>query len=289
MMRVALFLATNLGVMLVASVVFRVFGIDQMVGGGMTSALIYAALFGMTGSIISLFMSKSMAKRSSGAQIIEQPSNETEEWLVDTTRRLSEKAGIGMPDVAIFPAQEPNAFATGWNKNDALMAVSVGLLRNMDRDEVEAVIGHEIGHIANGDMVTLALVQGVVNTFVIFFARLIGQFVDRALFRGDGYGFGYFISYMVAQVVLGFLANAIVMWFSRFREFRADTAGAQLAGRAKMIAALEALQRPSKEPTELPDTLVAFAINGGMPAGIRKLFMSHPPLEERIAALRAAG
>ena len=288
MMRIALFLATNFGVMLIASVVFRILGIDQMVGGGMTASLIYCAMFGMAGSFISLLMSKSMAKRSSNAQVIEQPRNETEQWLVDTTARLSEKAGIGMPEVAIFPSPQPNAFATGWQKNNALMAVSVGLLNNMSRDEVEAVIGHEIGHIANGDMITLALVQGIVNTFVIFFARIIGQTVDRALFRGNGYGMGYFISYYAAQIVLGFLANAIVMWFSRFREFRADIAGAELAGRDKMIAALEALKGPSQNPSEMPDTLVAFGISGGMPEGLRKLFTSHPPLDERINALRNA-
>ena len=289
MMRIALFLATNLGVMLIASVVLRLLGVDQMVNGGMTASLIYCAVFGMTGSIISLFMSKGMAKRSSGAEVIETPRNETEQWLLDTTARLSEKAGIDTPEVAIFPSPQPNAFATGWNKNAALMAVSVGLLNNMNRDEVEAVIGHELGHIANGDMVTLALVQGIVNTFVIFFARIIGQTVDRALFRGNGYGMGYYISYMAAQFVLGFLASAIVMWFSRFREFRADVAGAELAGREKMIAALQALKGPSDQPSEMPDTLVAFGINGGLAEGMRKLFMSHPPLDERINALRNAG
>jgi len=216
----AIFMATNLGVMLVASIIMRVFGIDQMVGGGMTASLIYCACFGMIGSFISLFMSKGMAKRSSQAQVIENPQNETEQWLVDTTKRISEKAGIGMPEVAIFPSPEPNAFATGWKRNDALMAVSVGLLNTMNRDEVEGVIAHEIGHIANGDMITMALVQGVMNTFVIFFARIIGRTVDQALFRGNGYGIGYFITYMLAQVVLGFVANAIVMWFSRFREYR---------------------------------------------------------------------
>jgi len=286
MMRIALFLATNLGVMLVASVVFRLLGIDQLVGGGMTASLIYCAMFGMMGSIISLFMSKGMAKRSSGAQVIDNPQNETEQWLVDTTTRLSEKAGIDTPEVAIFPSPEPNAFATGWNRNDALMAVSVGLLNNMNRDEVEAVIGHEIGHIANGDMITLALVQGIVNTFVIFFARIIGQTVDRAVFRGSG--MGYFISYYAAQIILGFLASAIVMWFSRFREYRADIAGAELAGRHNMIAALEALKGPSTQPSEMPDTLVAFGISGGMPQGLRKLFTSHPPLDDRINALRNA-
>lgn len=285
-MRIALFMATNLGVMLVAGIVMRIFGIDQMVGGGMAASLIYCALFGFVGSFISLIMSKGMAKRSSQAQVIENPQNETEQWLVDTTKRISEQAGIGMPEVAIFPSQEPNAFATGWKRNDALMAVSVGLLNTMNRDEVEGVIAHEIGHIANGDMITMALVQGVMNTFVVFFARIIGRTVDQALFKGRG--FSYFIVYMLAQVVLGFIANAITMWFSRFREYRADSSAAELAGKEKMIAALEKLKGPSAQPSEMPDTLVAFGINGGMPAGIRALFRSHPTLDDRINALRNA-
>ncbi len=288
MMRMAMFMATNLGVMLVAGIVMSIFGIDQMVGGGMAASLIYCALFGFVGSFISLIMSKGMAKRSSQAQVIENPQNETEQWLVDTTKRISEQAGIGMPEVAIFPSQEPNAFATGWKRNDALMAVSVGLLNTMNRDEVEGVIAHEIGHIANGDMITMALVQGVMNTFVVFFARIIGRTVDQALFRGNGYGIGYFITYMLAQVVLGFVANAISMWFSRFREYRADSSAAELAGREKMIAALEKLKGPSAQPSQMPDTLVAFGINGGMPAGIRALFRSHPTLDDRINALRNA-
>jgi len=290
MMRMAMFLGTNMAVMLIASIVMRVFGIDQMVGGGMYASLIYCACFGMIGSFISLFMSKGMAKRSSQAQVIENPQNETEQWLFDTTKRLSEKAGIDMPEVAIFPSQEPNAFATGWNRNNALMAVSVGLLNTMNKDEVEAVIGHEIGHIANGDMITMALAQGIVNTFVIFFARIIGQTVDQAISggRSNGRGIAYFITYMVAQVVLGFLANALVMWFSRYREFRADASAADLAGRDKMIAALEKLKGPSAQPSQMPDTLVAFSINGGIPAGLRKFFTSHPPLDARINALRNA-
>ena len=288
MMRMAMFMATNLGVMLVAGIVMSIFGIDQMVGGGMAASLIYCALFGFVGSFISLIMSKGMAKRSSQAQVIENPQNETEQWLVDTTKRISEQAGIGMPEVAIFPSQEPNAFATGWKRNDALMAVSVGLLNTMNRDEVEGVIAHEIGHIATGDMITMALVQGVMNTFVVFFARIIGRTVDQALFRGNGYGIGYFITYMLAQVVLGFVANAISMWFSRFREYRADSSAAELAGREKMIAALEKLKGPSAQPSQMPDTLVAFGINGGMPAGIRALFRSHPTLDDRINALRNA-
>jgi len=288
MMRIALFMATNLGVMLVASVIFRVLGLDQAMGTNTTGMLIYCALFGMVGSMVSLFMSKGMAKRSSGAQVIETPRNQQEQWLFDTTARLADKAGIDMPEIAIFPSPQPNAFATGWNRNAALVAVSEGLLQSMKPNEVEAVIGHEIGHVANGDMITLALVQGVVNTFVIFFARIIGQTVDRAVFRGNGYGMGYFISYMAAQFLLGFLASAIVMWFSRFREFRADTSGAEFAGRENMIAALEALKGPSHQESEMPETLVAFGISGGLATGFRKLFLSHPPLDERIVALRNA-
>lgn len=289
MMRIVLFLATNLGVMMVASIIFRLLGLDQAIGTSTTGMLIYCALFGMVGSMVSLFMSKGMAKRSAGAQVIDTPRNQQEQWLMDTTARLAEKAGIDMPEVAIFPSPQPNAFATGWNKNDALVAVSEGLLQSMQPNEVEAVIGHEIGHVANGDMVTLALVQGVVNTFVLFFARIIGQIVDRNVFRGNGYGMGYFISYMAAQFLLGFLASAIVMWFSRFREFRADDAGAEFAGRENMIAALQALKGPSQQETEMPESLVAFGISGGLASGFRKLFMSHPPLDERIEALRNGG
>ena len=292
MLRIGMFLATNLAVMMVASIVFRLFGIDQMVGGGMTASLIYCALFGMMGSFISLFMSKSMAKRGSGARVIEAPSNGTEQWLLDTTRRHADAAGIDMPEVAIFPSPQPNAFATGWNRNAALVAVSEGLLRSMRKEEVEAVIGHEIGHVANGDMITLALVQGIMNTFVIFFARMVGQFVDNALSggrsRGYGGGIGYFLSYYAAQLVFGIVASVVVAWFSRFREFRADIAGAQLAGRDNMIAALEALKVPSQEANDMPDTLVAFGITSGFSAGLQKLTASHPPLDARINALRTA-
>lgn len=293
MLRIGMFLATNFAVMLVASVIFRLFGIDQMVGGGMTASLIYCALFGMMGSIISLFMSKSMAKRGSGAQVIESPRNSTEQWLLDTTRRQSEAAGIDMPEVAIFPSPQPNAFATGWNKNAALVAVSEGLLRSMSKEEVEAVIGHEIGHVANGDMITLALVQGIMNTFVLFFARIVGQMIDSALSggrsRGYGHGMGYMLGYYAAQFVFGIVASVVVAWFSRFREFRADIAGAQLAGRENMIAALEALKGPSREPSDMPDTLTAFGISGNaFSAGLQKLTASHPPLDDRINALRTA-
>lgn len=293
MLRIGMFLATNFAVMLVASIVFRIFGIDQMVGGGMTASLVYCALFGMMGSFISLFMSKSMAKRGSGAQVIESPRNNTEQWLLDTTRRQAEAMGIDMPEVAIFPSPQPNAFATGWNKNAALVAVSEGLLRSMTKEEVEAVIGHEIGHVANGDMITLALVQGIMNTFVIFFARIVGQLIDSALSggrnRGYGGGIGYMLGYYGAQFVFGIVASVVVAWFSRFREYRADIAGAQLAGRENMIAALEALKGPSHERSDMPDTLTAFAISGaGFSAGLARLTASHPPLDDRINALRTA-
>lgn len=294
MLRIGMFLATNFAVMLVASVIFRIFGIDQMVGGGMTASLIYCAIFGMMGSFISLFMSKSMAKRGSGAQVIETPRTDTEQWIVDTTKRQAEAAGIKMPEVAIFPSPQPNAFATGWNKNAALVAVSEGLLRTMSKEEVEAVIGHEIGHVANGDMITLALVQGVMNTFVIFFARIAGQIIDSALSGGrnsSGYGrgIGYMVGYYGGQFLFGILASVVVAWFSRFREFRADIAGAQLAGRENMIAALEALKGPSHDEPDMPDTLTAFAISGGgLKAGLAKLRSTHPPLDVRIEALRTA-
>jgi heat shock protein HtpX len=248
-----------------------------------------AGIMGMAGSFISLMMSKSMAQRAVGAQIIETPRNQTEAWLVQTIRTQAQQAGIGMPDVAIFDSPAPNAFATGADKNNALVAVSTGLLSNMNQDEVEAVLGHEMTHVSNGDMVTMALLQGVVNTFVIVFAHVLAGILDRG--RNDnGYsrpGIGYYVGYMVAQTVLGFLATMIVMWFSRQREFRADAGGAGLAGRPKMIAALQALQRVA-EPSHLPDRLQAFGINGGLAGDLKKLFMSHPPLAERIAALQAA-
>ena len=230
-------------------------------------------------------MSKWVAKRSTGAQVIEQPSNATEKWLLDTVRRQAEKAGIGMPEVAIFNSPSPNAFATGARRNASLVAVSTGLLNAMDKDEVEAVLAHEISHVANGDMITLALIQGVVNTFVIFFARIIGHFVDRVILKNErGHGIGFMVATIVAELVLGILASTIVMWFSRQREFRADAGGASLAGRQKMISALERLKQGVTEP--LPDRLAAFGIAGGMGGGLKKLFMSHPPLDERIEALR---
>jgi heat shock protein HtpX len=288
MLRIALFLATNVAIMVVLTVVMaiisNVFGIQL---GGYNRMLVISAVIGFSGALISLFMSKMMAKRSMGVQIIEQPSNPTEQWLVSTVAAQAKQAGIGMPEVGIFHAPDPNAFATGWNRNAALVAVSTGLLENMNQDEVEAVLAHEISHVANGDMVTMTLIQGVVNTFVYFFAMIIGRFVDRVVFKNEeGVGFGYYITQMIAQIVLSFLASIIVMWFSRWREFRADAGGARLAGREKMIAALQRL-KAAHEPAALPAEMAAFGIHGG--EGIKKLFMSHPPLDERIEALRRAG
>jgi heat shock protein HtpX len=290
MKRIVLFLATNLAVMVVLSIVVRLLGLDRYLTGtgGLGGLLAFAAVFGFGGAFISLAMSKWMAKRSMGVEVITQPRDATEQWLVSTVRAQAEQAGIGMPEVGIFASPEPNAFATGANRNNALVAVSTGLLQRMDRGEVEAVLGHEISHVANGDMVTLTLIQGVVNTFVIFLARVIGNIVDRALSRDDregGTGPAYFITVIVAEIALGILASMIVMWFSRQREFRADAGGARLAGRNSMIAALERLKAAHGEP--LPQKMAAFGISGG--AGISRLFMSHPPLEERIAALRANG
>ncbi|MFO7276262.1 MAG: protease HtpX [Pseudomonadota bacterium] len=290
MKRVVLFLATNLAIIVVLSVVARLLGLDAYLeaqGGSLTGLLVFAAFFGFSGSLISLAMSKWMAKRAMGVRVIEQPTNATEQWLVETVRRQAQAAGIGMPEVGIFDSPEPNAFATGARRDNALVAVSTGLLRRMNEKEVEAVLGHEVSHIANGDMVTLTLIQGVVNTFVIFFARIIGTVVDRAIFRSeDGRGPGYFIAVIFAEIVLGILASIIVLWFSRQREFRADRGGARLAGRENMISALERL-RATHQP--LPQQFAAFGIaSGSVAGGLRRLFMSHPPLEERIAALRTA-
>jgi heat shock protein HtpX len=286
-MRILLFLATNLAVVLLASVTFRVLGLEQLmyqhgVGINLTGMLIFAAVFGMGGSFISLLMSKWIAKRSTQAQVIDQPRTQTERWLVDTVTQLAQEAKIGMPEVAVFHSPQPNAFATGASKNSALVAVSSGLLETMRPDEVRAVLGHEIGHVANGDMVTLTLIQGVLNTFVIFFARIIGSLWDR----DNRNGMGSFVVTMIAQVVLGIGASMIVMWFSRYREFRADAAGAQLAGRNNMIGALERLKAATQMPETMPDTLVAFGISSGIRRGFSALFASHPPLDERIAALR---
>jgi len=287
--RILLFLATNAAILVVISIVFRLLGLDGILAQNgvdldLQALLIYSAIIGFSGSLISLFMSKFMAKRSMGVHLIEQPQNQAERWLVDTVTRQAQQAGIGMPEVGIFEGA-PNAFATGWNRNDALVAVSTGLLRSMNEDEVEAVLAHEISHVANGDMVTLTLIQGVVNTFVVFLSRVIGHVVDRVILKNErGHGIGFFITSMIAQVVLSFLASAIVMWFSRWREFRADAGGANLAGRDKMISALQRLQQ-AHDPEPLPDEMAAFGISGG---GLKELFASHPPLEKRIEALRNA-
>ena len=292
MKRVLLFVATNVAVLLVISVTFQLLGIDSMLeesgGINMTALLVMAAIIGMGGSFISLLMSKWMAKRATGAQVIEQPRTPTERWLVETVQHQARAAGIGMPEVAIYDAPEMNAFATGFNRNSALVAVSTGLLNSMRREEVEAVLGHEVSHVANGDMVTLTLIQGVVNTFVIVLSRVIGHVVDKVVFKTErGYGPAFYVTSIVAQLVLGILASMIVMWFSRQREFRADAGGAHLAGTGAMVGALERLAAGHSAP--LPDQMAAFGISGGMGDGLKRLFMSHPPIEERIAALRARG
>jgi len=290
MKRVLLFIATNIAILLVLSMVLQLFGFEGYLaqnGLDMGQLLLFCAVFGMGGSFLSLAMSKWIAKRAVGARVITDAKDPTSHWLVATVQRLARQANIGMPEVAVFDSPEPNAFATGASRNNALVAVSAGLLRNMDKDEVEAVLGHEITHVANGDMVTLTLIQGVLNTFVLFLARVVGYAIDKAVFRNerDGVGFGYFVTVIVAQIVFGILASIIVMWFSRQREFRADASGARLAGREKMIAALEALKRPA-DPQGLPEQVAAFGISGGR-SRWGQLFMSHPPLDQRIAALRS--
>lgn len=290
MLRILLFLGTNIAIMLVLSISMSILGVDTMLeqqGGGLnlTGLLIISAAFGMGGSLISLAMSKWLAKKSMGVQLIENPTNQQEQWLLSTVEMQAREAGIGMPEVGIFNSPQPNAFATGMSKNSALVAVSSGLLSNMTQDEVEAVLGHEVSHVANGDMVTLTLIQGVVNTFVIFFSRIIGHLIDRVVFKIErGHGPGYWIGVFFVQMILSVLASTIVMWFSRRREFKADEGGAYLAGREKMISALRRLQQASN-PEPLPDEMAAFGISGGKVDGFKKLFMSHPPLEERIAAL----
>lgn len=291
MMRLALFLSTNVAVLVLISIVFNLLGLEGIlqqngVDLDLTALLIFSGVIGMSGSFISLAISKWMAKRSMGVRVIENPSSRAEQWLVATVRQQAERANIGMPEVGIFDSPQPNAFATGMSKNNALVAVSTGLLNNMEQGEVEAVLAHEVSHVANGDMITMSLIQGVVNTFVIFFSRIIGHFIDRVILKNErGHGIGFFISSMIAQVVLGILASAIVMWFSRWREFHADEGGATLASREKMIAALRRLQAVHN-PKDLPDEMAAFGIAGGLGDGIKKLFMTHPPLEERIAALQ---
>lgn len=288
--RVALFIATNLAVVLVLSIVLRLLGVDRMLeesGAGINyeGLLILSVVFGFGGSFISLAMSKWMARRATGARVIESPSNPTESWLVGTVQRLSQQAGIDMPEIAVYHAPDMNAFATGARRNSALVAVSTGLLQGMKKDEVEAVLAHEISHVANGDMVTLALVQGVVNTFVIFLSRVIGHLIDRVVLKNErGYGIGYFASVIVAQIVLGILASVIVMWVSRWREFRADAGSAKLNGKQPMISALSRLDQ--RGPAQLPESLEAFGISGRVGRGLKRLLMSHPPIPERIAALQ---
>ena len=293
MKRIFLFLATNIAIMLVITIMIHIFGLGQILDEqgldvDLTSLLMLSAVVGMTGSIISLALSKSMAKHTTGAYVIEQPRNEQEQWLFNTVQRQANAAGIGMPEVAIYDAPDINAFATGMFRNDALVAVSTGLLQGMTRDEAEAVLAHEVSHVANGDMVTLALIQGVINTFVFFLSRVIGHIIDRAIFKTErGHGPAYWFTTIIAQLVLGILASAIVMWFSRHREYRADAGAASLEGKQKMIGALERLQKSANQP-HLPEQLEAFGISGGMAAGLKSLFMSHPPLADRIEALRSA-
>ena len=291
-MRILLFLATNLAVLVLVSVIFNLLGLEGILTNNgvdlnLSSLLVFCGLFGMSGSLISLLLSKFMAKRGTGTRIIESPQNKDEEWLLTTVASLANNAGIGMPEVGVFPSDSANAFATGWNRNNALVAVSTGLLRRFDEREVRAVLAHEIGHVANGDMITMSLIQGVVNTFVMFFARIIGHTVDRVVFKTErGYGIGYYLVTIVAEIVLGILASMIVMWFSRFREYRADAAGAQLAGSAGMIAALQRLKAEQGLPEDLPGELTAFGIRPGKAGNIAALLRSHPPLDDRILALR---
>ena len=293
-MRILLFLATNLAVLVLVSVIFNLLGLEGILTNNgvdlnLSSLLVFCGLFGMSGSLISLLLSKFMAKRGTGTRIIESPQNKDEEWLLTTVASLANDAGIGMPEVGVFPSDSANAFATGWNRNNALVAVSTGLLRRFDEREVRAVLAHEIGHVANGDMITLSLIQGVVNTFVMFFARIIGHTVDRVVFKTErGYGIGYYIITIVAEIVLGILASMIVMWFSRYREYRADAAGAQLAGSAGMIAALQRLKAEQGLPEDLPGELTAFGIRPGKAGNLAALLRSHPPLDDRILALQRA-
>ena len=286
MLRIGLFLATNIAIMALIAIIFQVLGLESTLAENrvdlnLQALLVLSGVIGFGGSIISLLMSKWLAKKTMGVHLIESPSNEIESWLVGTVQRQAQQAGIGMPEVGIFDSPSPNAFATGANRNSALVAVSTGLLQSMNRQEVEAVLGHEVSHVSNGDMVTMTLIQGVVNTFVVFFSRIVGHFIDRVVFKTErGYGPGYYIGSIVAQILFGLLANIIVAWFSRRREFRADAGGANLSSKRQMADALRALQRVH-EPEPLPNEMAAFGINGGL----KSLFSTHPPLEERIAAL----
>lgn len=294
MLRLGLFLGTNVAVLVLFAVVFQLLGLENYLAqlgyqGNFVGLLVMCGIFGFAGSFISLLMSKTIAKMGTGTRIIDQPRTPEENWLMETIADLARRADIGMPEVGIFAAQQSNAFATGWNKNNALVAVSEGLLHRFNRDEVRAVLAHEIGHVANGDMITLSLIQGVLNTFVMFFARILGTIIDKAVFKNErGYGIGYFMTVIVLQILLGILASMIVMWFSRWREFRADAAGAHLAGRESMIRALQKLQAETEAhvANQMPDTMKAFAISAGWKQSVSRLFMTHPPLEERIETLR---
>ena len=294
MYRIGLFLLTNIAIIVVASISLRLLGVESILANNgvdldLGSLLAFCAVFGFAGAFVSLLLSKFMAKRFTGIRLISQPQTEQERWLLQNITTLSKKAGIGMPEVGIFPAQQSNAFATGWNRNNALVGVSQGLLDRFTEDEARAVLAHEIGHVANGDMITLALIQGVVNTFVMFAARVIGFFVDRVVLKNNrGLGRGYWITTIVAEIILAIAASTIVMWFSRQREFRADAAGAQLAGRGAMVAALEKLRTETQSQVEnqMPNTMTAFGISSGWKRKPSKLFMTHPPLEERIQALK---
>ena len=289
MLRIGLFLLTNLAVLVVASITLNLLGVGHYMnaqGLNLTSLLIFCGVFGFSGALVSLFISKWVAKRTARVHVIDSPRTAEERWLLETVQDLAQKAGIGMPEVGIFPAQQSNAFATGWNKNSALVAVSAGMLQRFNKDEIRAVMGHEIGHVANGDMVTLALIQGVINTFVMFFARIIGYTVDRVIFKNEnGHGFGFYIATIASEIILAFLANMIVAWFSRQREFRADHAGATLADRQGMINALRRLKSEAELPNQMPDTLVAFGITSGTKQKLQALFTTHPPLDVRIATL----
>ncbi len=293
MMRIGLFLATNAAILVLISIVFQVFGIEGILDSNgidlnFNALLVMSAVIGFSGSFISLAISKWSAKKSMGVHVIETAKNQDEQWLISTVQRQAEQAGIGMPEVGVFESPQPNAFATGINRNNALVAVSTGLLQHMTKDEVEAVLAHEVSHVSNGDMITMGLMQGVINTFVIFLSRVIGFFVDRVIFKTrSGVGIGYYITSIIAQIVLSILASTIVMWFSRWREFHADAGAAELAGRQKMIAALKRLQSVN-DPQDLPGEFSSFGISGGIGGGLKSLFMSHPPLEKRIEALEAS-
>jgi len=293
MMRIGLFLATNAAILVLISIVFQVFGIEGILDSNgvdlnLNALLVMSAVIGFSGSFISLAISKWSAKKGMGVHVIEAASNQDEQWLVDTVQRQAEQAGIGMPEVGVFESPQPNAFATGMNRNNALVAVSTGLLQRMTKDEVEAVLAHEVSHVSNGDMITMGLMQGVVNTFVIFLSRIVGFLVDRIIFKTQrGVGPGYFITSIIAQILLSILASTIVMWFSRWREFHADAGAAELAGNHKMIAALKRLQTVN-DPQDLPGEFSSFGISGGVGGGLKSLFMSHPPLEKRIEALQAS-